>query len=62
MAKTAKQNAKAEQFTHEFDSDYERIMRLAKLVNPTVKSYKEMVGDSQEIETITTYGAEVTIP
>jgi hypothetical protein len=23
---------------------------------------KEMVGDSQEIETITTYGAEVTIP
>jgi hypothetical protein len=50
MAKTAKQNAKAEQFTHEFDSDYERIMRLAKLVNPTVKSYHECGGKPARVE------------
>jgi hypothetical protein len=62
MSKSAKQSAKTEQVKHQFDADYERIMRLARLVNPTIPAYRETVKESQEIETITTYGVQVRIP
>jgi len=62
MAKAAKQNAKTGPVPGEFDTDYERIMKLARLVNPAVPIYHEHTEESQPLETITTYGVQITTP